>query len=217
MLTKGLTGMSLSRDALPVIGLTGGIGSGKSTAASYLVSMGFAHIDADEIGRQLTRDGSPVLSVIKKTFGPEIFSDARDSHLVLDRKKTAELVFTDKKSLEIYNGIMFSEIISEIVREIDSIRKSPPEGCPGIIIDAPLLYEAGVDKLCDLVILISVDTDVRIERVCRRDGATPEEVRRRIDNQMSEEAKRAAADFVVDNSGGPEELEARLKDVAGRI
>lgn len=209
--------MNLSRDRLPVIGLTGGIGSGKSTAAAYLVSMGFAHIDADEIGRQLTRDGSPVLARILETFGPGIFSDARESHLVLDRKKTAELVFTDRNSLETYNGIMFSEIINEILREIESIRKAPPEGCRGIIVDAPLLYEAGVDRLCDRVILISADIDVRIERVCRRDGTTPEEVRRRIDNQMSEEAKGAVADFIVDNSGGPEELEAKLRDVVERL
>ena len=85
--------------------------------------------------------------------------------------------------------------------------------CPGIVIDAPLLFESGANELCDIVILITADMEERITRVCLRDGATRKEIKSRIDNQMNDEVKIKLADFVVDNSGSHEELYKALSEI----
>lgn len=204
---------------MKVIGLTGGIGTGKSTAASYLQSKGFAVIDADQIGRDMTADGSPMLERINRLFGPlgpygrtgvEILSAPGK----LDRKAMADLVFGDKETRDIYNEIMFGAIISTIQ---DRICDYDLEGREGVIVDAPLLFESGANELCDQVILITADTEKRIERVSSRDGMSREEIVSRINSQMSDEEKSKLADFVVDNSGPVETLHAGLDEVLAHL
>lgn len=216
---KGKLGMSLNRHGSPlkVIGLTGGIGSGKSTAAEILISMGFAHIDADEIGRNLTKDDGKILPVLLNTFGSEIFLECTQDHLTLDRQKTAETVFTDKSKLKIFNEIMFTEIIGIIKEQIAAFNEESGEKYCGIILDAPLLYESGADSLCDKVILITAAMEKRIERVCQRDETTEGAVRRRIESQMNDDEKRLRADYIIDNSGGIEELKAQIEKTVSAI
>lgn len=196
-----------------VVGLTGGIGTGKSTAAEYLKGKGFAHIDADEIGRDITVDGSPMLSVLDRIFGPlgeygiEGFEILREDGS-LDRKALASIVFTDMERKKKLDEVMFKAIIAETERLIDVYSEEEPIG---ILIDAPLLFEAGLDEKCDMVLLIVADMDVRIHRVCARDGATEQEVRDRINSQMSDEEKRLRSHVIVDNSGSLNELEEQLE------
>lgn len=198
-----------------IIGLTGGIGTGKSTAASYLQSKGYAVIDADQIGRDMTADGSPMIDRINTLFGPsgpygrpgyEILSAPGK----LDRKAMADLVFGDEDTRNIYNEIMFGAIISAIQ---DSICDYDLEGREGVLIDAPLLFESGANELCDKVILITADLEKRIERVALRDGMSREDIVSRINSQMSDEEKAKLADFVVDNSGSVGELEKNLDQI----
>lgn len=197
---------------MKVLGITGGIGSGKSTAAEYLVSLGFACIDADQIGRDLTADGQPVLAVIRDEFGAvEYDEDAPGNGLVLDRKALASIVFTDISRREAFDKIIHAEIISEIDRLIAGYRED--EGLRGILLDAPLMFEAGIDNRCDAVILITADIDTRVRRVVERDGTTEEDVRNRIANQMSDEEKKKLADFVVDNSGMQSQLYAQIDGI----
>ena len=197
-----------------VVGLTGGIGTGKSTAAEYLKKKGFAHIDADQIGRDITADGSPMLPVLDGIFGPtgeygaEGFDILREDGS-LDRKALASIVFTDMKKKLKLDEVMFKAIIAETKRLVEVYSQDDPVG---ILIDAPLLFEAGLDKECDLVLLIVADMDVRIHRVCARDGATEQEVRNRINSQMSDEEKISRSHVVVDNSGTLEELEKQLEE-----
>ena len=197
-----------------VVGLTGGIGTGKSTAAEYLKKKGFAHIDADQIGRDITADGSPMLPVLDSIFGPtgeygvEGFDILREDGS-LDRKALASIVFTDMKKKLKLDEVMFKAIIAETKRLVEVYSQDDPVG---ILIDAPLLFEAGLDKECDLVLLIVADMDVRIHRVCARDGATEQEVRNRINSQMSDEEKIVRSHVVVDNSGSLEELEKQLEE-----
>lgn len=199
-------------DKVKVVGLTGGIGTGKSTAAEYLKDKGFAHIDADQIGRDITADGSPMLPVLDSIFGPggeygvEGFEILREDGS-LDRKALASIVFTNMDRKLKLDEVMFKAIIAETERLIDVYTAEDPVG---ILIDAPLLFEAGLDKNCDLVLLIVADMDVRIHRVCARDGATEQEVRNRINSQMSDEEKRLRSHVIVDNSGSIEELEKQL-------
>lgn len=201
-----------SSNIVRVVGLTGGIGTGKSTAAEYLKKKGFAHIDADQIGRDITADGSPMLPVLDSVFGPDgEFGKAGMPILrpdgSLDRKALASIVFTDMEKKLKLDEIMFKAIIAETDRQVKALSEAEPVG---ILIDAPLLFEAGLDDRCDLVMLIVADMDVRIRRVCVRDGATEQEVRDRINSQMSDEEKIARSQVIVDNSGSLEDLEVQL-------
>ena len=189
-----------------VLGLTGGIGTGKTTAAEYLTSRGFIHVDADQIGRDITVKGSPVLQLLRDAFGEEIFMEDGSLH----RKKLASIVFSDPDQKKKMDDIMFAEI-GRIIRERISLAKGP------VLLDAPLLYESGLDCLCDEVILITCDIETRLERVASRDGAGREEVLARIRNQMSDEEKSGKADHIVDNSGGLEELYNKLDKILSLI
>lgn len=202
-------------DNIKVIGLTGGIGTGKSTAAEYLKQNGFAHIDADQIGRNLTIDGSPMLPVLDSIFGPDGEYGEKGKAILnpdgsLDRKALASIVFTDMRKKLKLDEVMFKAIIAEVDRQLEAFRQSAETG---ILIDAPLLFEAGLDEKCDEVLLIVADMDTRIHRVCMRDNATAQEVRDRIASQMSDEEMRAKSDIIVDNSGDRQQLEKQLKEV----
>ena len=193
-----------------VIGLTGGIGSGKSTASEYLISEGFACIDADQIGRDLTADGQPLLEKIGEMFGCVSGSGSIGNGLVLDRKAMADQVFGDSIVREQYNRLIHTEIIARIDERIAELRQTDVRG---ILLDAPLLFEAGINDRCDAVILVTADIDKRIERVCLRDGSDEEKIRGRISSQMSDEEKARRSDNVVDNSGEPEDMYRQLDQI----
>ncbi len=199
-----------------VLGLTGGIGTGKSTAAEFFRNNNFAHIDADQISRNLTADGSSILPVLDELFGPNgEFGDGRteilDENGNLIRKAMAAVVFSEKKRRQRLNELMFEEIIGETDRLIERYKSQPEEEIAGILIDAPLLFEAGLDDRCDKTLLLTADIDVRLKRVCLRDNATEEEVMNRIRNQLSDDEKIKLADAVIDNSDGIDELFAKLQ------
>lgn len=220
---------------LRVVGLTGGIGTGKSTAAEYLKGKGFAHIDADAISRDITADGSPMLPVLDGLFGPSGQFGKEGVEILrpdgsLDRAALASLVFTDQGRKRQLDQVMFRAIIAEIDQQIDAWQKADVAGAAvdldeavdsdravahqkpvGILLDAPLLFEAGLDARCDLVLLLVADEEVRVRRVCSRDGVTAREVRDRINSQLSDEEKREKSDVIIDNSGSREELAERLE------
>ena len=203
-----------------VIGLTGGIGTGKSTAAQYLTSKGMAHVDADRISHSITADGSPMLQVLDEVFGPEGEMGVKGVKIIgsdgsLDRKALASLVFTDVRRKNKLDELMFDTIICEIDSQIDDIRKNC--SVSAVLLDAPLLFEAGLESRCDEVLLMVADMDIRIARVCARDKATPEEVGNRIRNQMSDQDKISKADIVIDNSGTQEELFKKLENYLKKI
>lgn len=194
-----------------ILGLTGGIGTGKSTAAQYFINQGFAHIDADQIGRDMTADGMPMVDRLGELFGPEILVQPG----VLDRKVMADLVFQNEDIRATFNKLMHTAIIDEIKNRIDEVwQEDAGQGTtPGILIDAPLLFEAGVDRLCNRTILITADLELRIRRVCERDGVTEDKVRQRIASQMDDDAKRRLADYVIENDGTVEELYRKLDEI----
>ena len=193
-----------------VIGITGGIGTGKSTASKYLVDKGFALIDADQIGRDLTADGQPLLEKIGEMFGCVGRTGSVGNGLVLDRKAMADKVFNDADVKEQYDELVHSEIIALIDQRIAELKQSDARG---ILLDAPLLFEANINDRCDVVILITADMDERIDRVVERDDADEDDVRDRINSQMSDEQKAEYSDFVVDNSGEPEDMFVQLDDI----
>ena len=183
-----------------VIGLTGGIGAGKSTVSDYLLDKGYIVIDADKIARSLTDKGSDTLQALTAAFGAEIlFADGS-----LDRKKLAGIVFSDGEKRLILEELTTKEVVRIIEERLMQLQG---EGYKGpVFVDAPLLFESGADRLTGAVWLVDADMDVRVARVMARDGISAEDVKRRIANQMDSEEKKARSTDIIDNSKGKELL-----------
>ena len=185
---------------MKVIGITGGIGAGKSTVSGYLASLGYPVFDADEVSRGLTAAGSPVVDELAETFGEEIL--VRKG--VLSREKLAEIVFSDPDKNRKLMQIVTMKVREAGQKWISDYRKK--EKYDIIILDIPLLFETGSEDLCDAVWFITADDKVRRRRVMERDGVTAEQVERRMRSQMPEKEKAERSDEIVDNSRGVEEL-----------
>lgn len=190
-----------------VIGLTGGIGTGKSTVSNYLRTHDIEIIDADEISRYIVQPGMPALEAIEKAFGPDILLPDGN----MDRKKMAEIVFNDPAKKELLESITMPMIIGVITGYAESFKETNEPGI--IIVDAPLLYEVGLDSICDYVWAVKADLETRVERVCQRDSATKEQVMARVKNQMNQEEILSKADEVIDNSGSLEALQNRIEEL----
>ncbi|MFX4261346.1 dephospho-CoA kinase [Pelotomaculum propionicicum] len=186
-----------------VIGLTGNIGSGKSTVARQLKNLGAKIIDADQVARQVVTPGSPGLQEIVNVFGPGVL----DSAGKLDRKKMGSLVFANPQARERLNKITHPKIKQEIEREIDLFNKgnktSPKNRV--LVIDAPLLIEVGLEHNVDEIWVVKVNQEEQIERLAKRDGMTSKEALRRIAAQLPQEDKIKHAARVIDNSGSKDE------------
>ncbi len=190
---------------MKVIGLTGGIGAGKSTVTDLLRTRGYVVIDADAIARQITEKGTAALKKIVHCFGTVVLHEDGS----LNRRKLGTIVFSDEEKKGQLEQITTTEVVNIIKQQIDDLRA---EGKYDIIfVDAPLLFETGADKLTDFVWLIDADTEIRIARVMDRDGVSRKEVAARIQNQMGSEEKRKLAQEVIDNSKGKEELYRQIE------
>lgn len=192
---------------MKAIGLTGGIGSGKSTVSSYLRDKGFYIIDADEMARNMTAKGSRCLENLEKAFGSEIIGEDGN----LNRKKLGEIVFADKEKKAKLEELTTKVVVKNIEEETEHLRNTGEYDI--IFLDVPLLFETGLDKCCDAVVVVTASDNVRIERVVARDGISPEQVRARINNQMSTEDKLKLATDVIDNSEGKEELHSQIEQL----
>ena len=184
---------------MKVIGITGGIGSGKSTVSDIIKKNNFPVIDCDEISRELTQNDDAVLSEISRCFGASVFDDNGN----LLRQDLANIVFSDSSKKESLEDIVVTRIF-EIVQ--DDLSKHRSLGTKLVFIDAPLLIETGLNRLCDVCVLVTADIETRINRVEKRDGISRDRVLERISNQMPESEKKAVADELIDNSGSIEYL-----------
>ncbi len=191
-----------------VIGLTGNIGSGKSTVARRLESLGAKIIDADKVARKIVLPGTQALAAIVESFGADILNSKGE----LDRKKMGAIVFEDAVARARLNQIVHPQIKEAIHREINTY-KAASNCCPGAnvaVIDAPLLIEVGLYQDADEVWVVKVNEDEQIERLAGRDGLSPAEALSRIAAQMPQEEKILYAHRVIDNSGS---LAETLKQV----
>lgn len=186
-----------------VIGLTGNIGSGKSTVARRLESLGAKVIDADRVAREVVLPGAPALREIVDTFGPEVLK----SDGTLDRKKLGAIVFADPAARAGLNGITHPRIKEAIRRRIAeySSHASSRAGGGVLVIEAPLLIEVGLHREVDEVWVVKIDEEEQIRRLARRDNLTPEEARLRFAAQLPQAEKLKYARRVIDNSGDPAE------------
>ena len=194
-----------------VIGLTGGTGSGKSTVSAYLKKRGCCIIDADEIARQLTSPGGEALDPIREKFGESVFYDDG----TLDRKKLGNIVFKDEEKLKILEEITTKIVIRKITDKIHQMKESGYEGI--VILDAPLLFEFGMEGLADENWLVICDRERRIKRLENRDGLSRREITDRMANQLSDEKKMDMADQSIDNSGSIDDLYCKIDQLIERI
>ena len=185
---------------MKVIGLTGGIGSGESTVSSYLRELGYLILDADQIAHDITKKGSPVLQQIAAAFG----TDMLDAEGNLQRKKLAAVAFATPEKKALLESLTTTEVVRLISEEVAQLRNNPEYDI--IFIDAPLLFEAGVDQLTDFVWMVSAEDEIRISRVMERDQVSRDDVLQRIANQMDNDEKIRRSHEVIDNSKGRKEL-----------
>lgn len=176
-----------------ILGLTGGIASGKSTVSAYLAQNGALIIDADLIARQVVAKKSSGLKQIVAKFGKEILTASGE----LDRKKLGKLVFSNKDLLKNLTDITGPLIRAEILREIEAAKKAQVKL---VVLDIPLLFETGYQTLCDKVMVVTVPSEVQLERVMKRDNLSAAEARKRIANQLPTSKRNELADVLIDNS-----------------
>lgn len=194
--------MSANRKAY-IVGLTGGIASGKSEAARHLSALGACCVDADAISHALTAPGGALLGVIRETFGDEVFLPDG----TLNRRALGEVVFNDPAKRLILHSITHPAIQKAIM---DDIERAVAEGENLVFINVPLLFETGMDALCDETWLISLDRATQAERLMARDGMTREQAEVRIDSQMPLEEKERRATVVIDNRRSVEKLNSEV-------
>jgi dephospho-CoA kinase len=187
-----------------LIGLTGGIGSGKSTVSALLAERGAVIIDADAITRDLQRPGTPVFEAMVERFGPGIV--AADG--TLDRQAVADIVFADAAALADLGGIVHPAVGAEIARRLEQEQSTDHV----VVLDVPLLVESGRDDLAALVV-VDVDPELAVARLVEHRGMREDDARARMARQATREERRAKADLVIDNSGTTADLERAVAEV----
>lgn len=187
-----------------LVGLTGGIGSGKSTVSSMLAERGAVIVDGDQIARDLQGPGSPVLDQMAERFGDHIIRDDG----TLDRGAVASIVFSDEQALADLNGIVHPAMQHEFERQIDAQRDTDRV----VVLDFPLLTENPREGLV-ATIVVDVDPELAIERLVEHRGMSEADARARMSKQATRDERLATATHVVDNSGDIDDLARQVDDL----
>ena len=190
------------------IGLTGGIGSGKTTVSNLFESLGVAIIDTDLIARELVNNNSSVLNEITGVFGKTIL----DHNGTLDRKKLAKIIFNQKKEKRQLENILHPGIRTEVNNKIQAFNSSttPPQY---VIVVIPLLFETGFRDLINRILVVRSNEKIRIERVKQRDNRDMDEIRSIISNQVTDERRISEANDIIENNSDFKELEHQVQQL----
>ena len=191
-------------------GLTGQTGAGKSTAALTFKSSGYYIIDADKAAREVTVKGSPVLTSLAKAFGEDIIKEDG----TLDRALLAQRAFSDKQHTDLLNSITHPAIAGRIEKLRNEAFAS---GYDSILIDAPLLFDAGLDSLCDVTVAVTAPVEKREYRIIKRDGLSADEARSRMDAQKDEQYYISHASYVIMNDEDTQTLRERTRETIIKI
>lgn len=191
-----------------IIGLTGGIGSGKSTVSAYLQDRQLTVVCADAVAHQLIEPGQPTYKKIVRLFGKTILhSNGR-----IDRKKLGAVVFQNPAQLKLLNSLVHPAVLKYFKKIIRESKKTDL-----LFLDVPLLFESGMDQLCDVVILISLTQKEQILRIKKRDNLKESDIKKRIKSQMSLKEKKKKAHYVIDNSGPWKRTQKQIEAVLNSI
>ncbi|EWH22207.1 dephospho-CoA kinase [Bacillus haynesii] len=186
-----------------VIGLTGGIASGKSTVAQMFQQCGITVVDADVIAKEAVEQGMPAYQKIAETFGQGVLLETGD----IDRRKLGEIVFANEEKRLQLNAIVHPEVRKMMIKQRDEAIRA---GERFVVLDIPLLYESGLEHLTDKVIVVWVPLELQLERLMKRNQLNEDEALNRIHAQHSLDEKKKRADAVIDNSGSLKDTEAQL-------
>lgn len=186
-----------------IIGITGGIASGKSTASTYLLEKGYPVVDADKIAKEIVEPNKPTLQQIVEYFGQEVLLENGS----LNREVLGSIVFQDEKARLALNSIMHPAIRKEMLQQANQFLN---EGNKIVFLDIPLLFESKLTSIVDQTVLIYVPKEIQLERLMRRNSYSEEEALSRISSQMPIDEKKELASVVMDNSGSTEELYNQL-------
>ena len=192
------------------IGLTGGIGSGKSTVAKLLAEAGFKVVDADQIAREIMEPGSPVLDDVADAFGADVIREDG----TLDRGKLAGRAFVDKRATEKLNSITHPAIRAQSERRFADAEAA---GEPAVVYDMPLLVDIGMHRDMDLTVVVDVDADERVRRLVSSRGLDEADARARIAQQIDDATRKAAADVIIDNNGAIDALRPQVDELIARL
>ncbi len=190
--------------SMKVIGLTGTSGSGKSYACEIFAMYKIKSVDTDKVVHALYKKDEECKNELRQEFGDGIFNEKGS----VCRTRLRKIVFSDKEKLEKLNKIVHKYVIKKCNEKIENALE---KGEKAIIIDAPLLYEAGMDKSCDFVISLTADVDVRRERLAKRDHLSAQEIEKRIKNQHTDGFFAQKADYVIINNG--EEIKPQIEKI----
>ncbi|WP_267241477.1 dephospho-CoA kinase [Streptomyces sp. PR69] len=186
------------------VGLTGGIGAGKSAVSRLLVSYGAVLIDADKIAREVVEPGTPGLEAVVEAFGPDVLTPEG----ALDRPRLGSIVFADPERLSVLNGIVHP-LVGARSKELENA--AAPDAV--VVHDVPLLVENGLESLYDVVVVVDASPETQLDRLVRLRGMPESEARARMEAQATREQRLAVADLVIDNDGPLEELAPQVRKV----
>lgn len=193
-----------------VLGLTGGIATGKSTADKFFEEKNIPIVDCDEIAHNIMNVNKPAWKDIKEVFGEKYLNEDQ----TINRKKLGKLVFNDPTKMKILNEITHPRIFQEMESQIAQYKS---EGYSLIIVDAPVLFESHSEKYYDKTLVISLPQYLQIKRLMARNNLTKEEALSRINSQMSLKEKEARATYVIENTGSVEDLYKKLNELLTKI
>lgn len=188
------------------IGLTGNIGSGKSSVSRYLADIGAIIIDADQVARDIVQPGAPALTEIVGCFGPGVLNEAGE----LNRKLLGSIVFADTEAMAKLNAITHRRIVQAITEEKHRFNSLPGFQDKLLVVDAPLLIEVGLHKGVDEIWLVQINAEKQIERLIVRDGLSKKEALERVAAQMPQAEKLKYANRVIDNNGSFEDTKNQI-------
>ena len=191
-----------------IVGLTGGIGTGKSTVSRKLRERGYPVIDLDVISREVI-EYPEVIDELVRNFGNEILEnqDNTSRKKSISRNKLRQTVFKEEKKVSVLNSIMHPPIVEEMRRQIEELRKSYKT----VFVEVQLLFEAKLEKEFDIIVLVYADKKTQLERVLKRDGRSEGEVQQIINAQMDMTEKRRMSNYIIENNGNSEMLDLEIE------
>ena len=191
-----------------IVGLTGGIGTGKSTVSRKLRERGYPVIDLDVISREVI-EYPEVIDELVRNFGNEILENQNNTSgkKSISRNKLRQTVFKEEKKVSVLNSIMHPPIVKEMRRQIEELRKSYKT----VFVEVQLLFEAKLEKEFDIIVLVYADKKTQLERVLKRDGRNEGEVQQIINAQMDMTEKRRLSNYIIENNGNSEMLDLEIE------
>ena len=191
-----------------IVGLTGGIGTGKSTVSRKLREIGYPVIDLDVISREVI-EYPEVIDELVRNFGNEILENQNNTSgkKSISRNKLRQTVFKEEKKVSVLNSIMHPPIVEEMRRQIEELKKSYKT----VFVEVQLLFEAKLEKEFDIIVLVYADKKTQLERVLKRDGRSEGEVQQIINAQMDMTEKRRLSNYIIENNGDSEMLDLEIE------